>query len=172
MLLTGRSIGGLFLLVKGYYASKSRFWRCGWERNVAQRPLFEKSAHLLVESPVKKAIPAFARTSFESMAIISWVIFPLARSILNTLCRKPVLDPIGEWPPAFSAQRAGKHGTCRYRSNSRPSRECGCVDCIRGSHRTSGSQQPRRGWDQGDTLCKVSPPPLVERPCSIAIGFS
>ena len=28
------SIGGLFLLVKGYNASKSRGWRCGWEREV------------------------------------------------------------------------------------------------------------------------------------------
>jgi len=37
LLSTGQSIGGLFLLVKGYFASwyfasKSRGWRCGWER--------------------------------------------------------------------------------------------------------------------------------------------
>ncbi len=34
------SIGGLFLLVKGYYASKSRGWRCDWEREVERRPPF------------------------------------------------------------------------------------------------------------------------------------
>ena len=28
------SIGGWFLLVKGYFASKSRGWQCGWEREV------------------------------------------------------------------------------------------------------------------------------------------
>jgi hypothetical protein len=28
----GGTIGGLFLLVKGYVVSKSRGWRCGWER--------------------------------------------------------------------------------------------------------------------------------------------
>ena len=40
LLSRSRSIGGLFLLVKGYLASKSRGWRCGWERKVEQRPLF------------------------------------------------------------------------------------------------------------------------------------
>jgi hypothetical protein len=34
------SIGGLFLLVKGYYASKSRDWRCDWEREVERRRPF------------------------------------------------------------------------------------------------------------------------------------
>jgi hypothetical protein len=43
------------LLVNGYYASKSRGWRCDWEREVERGRPFEKSAHLLVESPVKKA---------------------------------------------------------------------------------------------------------------------
>jgi hypothetical protein len=33
-----RSIGGLFLLVNGYLASKSRNWRCDWERKVEQHP--------------------------------------------------------------------------------------------------------------------------------------
>ena len=34
----GGSIGGLFLPVKGYFASKSRGWRCGWERMVGLTP--------------------------------------------------------------------------------------------------------------------------------------
>jgi hypothetical protein len=34
------SIGGVFLLVKGYFASKSRGWQCGWEREVKRRPPF------------------------------------------------------------------------------------------------------------------------------------
>jgi NNP family nitrate/nitrite transporter-like MFS transporter len=34
------SIGGLFLPVKGYYAAKSRGWRCNWRRKVDRRALF------------------------------------------------------------------------------------------------------------------------------------
>jgi hypothetical protein len=43
----------------------------------------------------------------ESMAIISFVIFPLSRSILNTLCRKIV--------SSFFNPGAGRRGTCRHR---------------------------------------------------------
>jgi len=49
------SIGGQFLLVKGYYASKAGAGDAvGKGRRSGGRP-FEKSAHLWVESPVKKA---------------------------------------------------------------------------------------------------------------------
>jgi len=36
------SIGGLFLVVKGYMASKSRNWRCGQERGVERCPSFRE----------------------------------------------------------------------------------------------------------------------------------
>jgi hypothetical protein len=50
------SIGGLFLLVKGYLALKSRGWRCDWEREVGRRPSFREIGFTFwVESPVKKA---------------------------------------------------------------------------------------------------------------------
>ncbi len=39
LLLMGRSIGGLFLFVKGYFAPKNRGWRCGWIRHVDRWPL-------------------------------------------------------------------------------------------------------------------------------------
>jgi hypothetical protein len=38
LLYTDGSIGGLFLPVKGYYASKSRGWRFDWEREVERCP--------------------------------------------------------------------------------------------------------------------------------------
>ena len=34
LLSMDESIGGLFLLVKGYLASKSSGWRCDWKREV------------------------------------------------------------------------------------------------------------------------------------------
>jgi hypothetical protein len=42
LLSMDRSIGGLFLLVKGYYASQSRGWRCGWEREIERFRHLEK----------------------------------------------------------------------------------------------------------------------------------
>jgi hypothetical protein len=39
LLLMGRSIGGLFLFVKGHFAPKNRGWRCGWVRHVDRWPL-------------------------------------------------------------------------------------------------------------------------------------
>jgi hypothetical protein len=56
LLLMARSIGGLFLRDKGYFASKSRGLRyaVGKGRWSDGHP-FKKSVHLLVESPVKKA---------------------------------------------------------------------------------------------------------------------
>jgi len=57
------SIGGLFLLVKGYFTSKNRGWRCDWEREVEQwPPFFKKSYHLLVESPGKRAFLSTIQT--------------------------------------------------------------------------------------------------------------
>ena len=51
----GRTIGGLFLLVKGYLDRKQGAGDAiGKGRWSGGRP-FEKSAHLLVESPVKRA---------------------------------------------------------------------------------------------------------------------
>ena len=34
------NIDGLFLLVNGYFASKSRGWRCDWEREACRRRPF------------------------------------------------------------------------------------------------------------------------------------
>jgi hypothetical protein len=55
LLSSGLSIGGLLLLVNGFFASKSRGWRCRWEKEVEQRPLFLRNRSPLVFSPVKKA---------------------------------------------------------------------------------------------------------------------
>ena len=46
-------VGGLFLLVKGYFASKSRGLAIRLGKKGEQRRSFEKSAHLLAESPFK-----------------------------------------------------------------------------------------------------------------------
>jgi len=40
LLLNGGSIGGVFLPVNGYFASKSRGWRYGWEREECRRRQF------------------------------------------------------------------------------------------------------------------------------------
>jgi len=69
LLFDGGSIGWLFLLVKGYFLSilhqkagaGDAIWQGRW---IGGRP-FEKSSHLLGESPDKRAFPAFAVTSFE-----------------------------------------------------------------------------------------------------------
>jgi hypothetical protein len=49
-----QSIGALFLLVKGYLASKSRAGDAIGKGRRGSGTLFEKSAHLLVESPAKR----------------------------------------------------------------------------------------------------------------------
>jgi len=51
----GRTIGGLLLLVKGYFGSKSRAGDAVWKGRWISVHSFEKSDHLLVESPIKKA---------------------------------------------------------------------------------------------------------------------
>ena len=56
---------GVVLLVKGYLAAKSMGSDAVWKDSTEQRMLFEKTLPLLFELPVKKAIPAFAGTSFE-----------------------------------------------------------------------------------------------------------
>jgi hypothetical protein len=65
LLLMGRSIVRLFLLVKGYLASKTESKRYSWDSEYgAGAAFFKKTSRLLVESPVKKESPAFAGTSF------------------------------------------------------------------------------------------------------------
>jgi hypothetical protein len=51
------------LLVKGHFGSKSRCWRCGWKRKWSSGSPFEKSAHVLVESPVKQALLSKIQTN-------------------------------------------------------------------------------------------------------------
>jgi hypothetical protein len=71
-LFRGGSIGWLFLLVNGYFASilhrkagaDDAIWQGRW---IGGRP-FEKSARLLVESADKGAFSAFAVTSFEPIS--------------------------------------------------------------------------------------------------------
>jgi hypothetical protein len=58
-------MGGLFLLVKGYFIEKQKLAMRLEEEGGSGGRSFEKSAHLSVESPGKMAFPAFAGTSFE-----------------------------------------------------------------------------------------------------------
>jgi hypothetical protein len=56
-----QSIGVLFLLVKGYLASKSRDWRCDWEGKVGQRHLLSEisspqQGRTSSDSPYKKIL--------------------------------------------------------------------------------------------------------------------
>ena len=55
LLSMDRSIGGLFLLVKGYMDRKAGAGDAVGKGRWGSGRSFEKSAHLLVESPVKRA---------------------------------------------------------------------------------------------------------------------
>jgi len=52
-------------LSRGIWHQKEGVGDAVGKEGTEQRPLFEKTSHLFVESPVKKTIPAFAGTSFE-----------------------------------------------------------------------------------------------------------
>ena len=81
LLSNGLSIGGLFLLVNGYFASKSKGWRWGWEGGWSGGRPFDKSAHLLVESPVEKAFLSTIHAVISCTLQISFADFSNSQSI-------------------------------------------------------------------------------------------
>jgi len=107
LLSMGGSIGSLFLLVNGYYASKSRGWRCGWVRTsgsaaaLLRNQLIRRDRLQASESawPTLKGTSNFSCMPFR---------FPVAQGCRGQhhLCLPSAVFPARRYRPALSSPQA------------------------------------------------------------------